>query len=251
MRALAPAPYLTGAECSTKGLLTPISYPWSDLERNHRCIACVYLLEPTVRGGISYKLSNEPVDHIGAEPKASGLPQWAASITANWLNDPSCQVVFAHYGTITPGVLEGLLAKAESASLEVGDGVALRKRLFNVLVEGLENMHRHIDADLADSCCAFLVDKGDGYRLFLGNALPVAAAALLVHRVSVLNEMDEVDLKEHFLKLLANDGRTDRGGAGLGLITMARKSAKPMLVRSIRRDANTAYMALELAVLRS
>ena len=108
--------------------------------------------------------------------------------------------------------------------------------------------HRHIDADLADSCCAFLVDKGDGYRLFLGNALPVAAAALLVHRVSVLNEMD---LKEHFLKLLANDGRTDRGGAGLGLITMARKSAKPMLVRSIRRDANTAYMALELAVLRS
>ncbi len=160
-------------------------------------------------------------------------------------------MVFAHTGAVDEHILQALLDRAEQASLAVGDGVGLRKRLFNVLVEGLENMQRHTEGPHRESGVAVLVDRGDGYRLLLGNALPVASAALLVHRIGVLNEMEEVDLKEHFLMLLANDGRTDRGGAGLGLITMARKSAKPLLAHSLRKDDHTAYFALELAVLRS
>jgi Family of unknown function (DUF6272) len=150
-----------------------------------------------------------------------------------------------------PMTIGFLLSKAESASLNVADGVVMRKRLINVLVEGLENMHRHTPEAERASGFALLVDHSDGYRLLLGNALPAVSAALLVHRVEMLNEMEEVDLKEHFLKLLANDGRTERGGAGLGLITMARKSARPMRIHSIPKDERIAYFALELAVLRS
>ena len=76
-------------------------------------------------------------------------------------------------------------------------------------------------------------------------------ARLLTHRVGILNEMDEGDLRQHYMKLLANDGRTERGGAGLGLLTMARKSARPMVVRTLPRDGDSAYFALELAVLRA
>jgi hypothetical protein len=63
--------------------------------------------------------------------------------------------------------------------------------------------------------------------------------------------MDEGDLRVHYMKLLANDGRTERGGAGLGLLTMARKSARPMVARTLPRDDDSAYFALELAVLRA
>ncbi|HRH38915.1 MAG TPA: DUF6272 family protein, partial [Flavobacteriales bacterium] len=132
--------------------------------------------------------------------------------------------------------MEILLGKAEAHSVGTGDPVSLRKRLFNVLVEGLENLNRHVAESDRTSCSALLMDDGRSYRLVLGNAVPLAAAALLMHRVSVLNEMDDVDLKEHFMKLLASDGRTERGGAGLGLITMARKSARPMVSHSVVRD---------------
>lgn len=176
---------------------------------------------------------------------------WSHAVGVSWLRESQHNVVFVHHGPMDPATLHILLTRAEEASLAAGDGVGLRKRLFNVLVEGLENMQRHTMDPHLDSGIAVLVDRGDGYRLLLGNALPVASAALLVHRVGVLNEMEEVDLKEYFLKLLANDGRTDRGGAGLGLITMARKSAKPMLVHSVPKDEHTAYFALEIAVLRS
>lgn len=134
--------------------------------------------------------------------------------------------------------------------MSAGDTVTMRKRLVNVLVEALENMHKHAPKEHRETAFAILVERGDGYRMMMGNAIPVATAALLVHRVGILNEMEDVDLKEHFLRLLANDGRTDRGGAGLGLITMARKSARPMVPHTMPKDERTAYFALELAVLR-
>lgn len=158
--------------------------------------------------------------------------------------------MFHHQGDIDHVKLRALLDRAEEASVWAGDTVALRKRLVNVLVEALENMHRHAPREHRDTAFAILVEHGDGYRMMMGNAIPAATAALLVHRVSILNEMEEVDLKEHFLRLLANDARTDRGGAGLGLITMARKSARPMVPHTLPRDGSTAYFALELAVLR-
>ncbi|MEO8591284.1 MAG: DUF6272 family protein [Flavobacteriales bacterium] len=147
--------------------------------------------------------------------------------------------------------MEALLATAEEASLSLRDAVSMRKRLFNVLVEGLDNIRLHASEDHRESIFAVLVDTPAGYKLLMGNALPVAMAALLTHRVGVLNEMDEADLREYHLKLLANDGRTERGGAGLGLLTMARKSARPMVTHTFPRDEGSAYFALELAVLRT
>jgi hypothetical protein len=128
--------------------------------------------------------------------------------------------------------------------------VTVRKRLFNVLVEGLENVHHHAVEGHRSSAFAVLVDTGDGYRLALGNSMPVARAALLTHRVEVLNSMDEADLKQHFMLMLGNDSRTERGGAGLGLLTMARKCHRPMVVRTFPMDQHSAYLVMEVAVLR-
>lgn len=143
-------------------------------------------------------------------------------------------------------LLEGLLSLVEQSSLSNGDSVSLRKRLFNVLVEGLENIHVHTPAELAETGFALLVRRDGGYVLFFGNAMPVASATLLAHRVEMLNEMDEADLREHYLKLLANEGRTERGGAGLGLLTLARKSNRPLVVHSLPHGINSTYVALEL-----
>jgi len=185
----------------------------------------------------------------GNSPQHSGSDHWSEPVLSPLLGE-GAGVIFDHRGAVDQETLRELLSKAESASIGAGDGVALRKRLFNVLVEGLENVHRHAQGDERSTSFAVLLDHAEGYRLLMGNALPAATAVLLAQRVEVLNQMDEADLREHFLKLLANDGRTDNGGAGLGLITMARKSARPMVAHVLRRDERSAYFALELAVLR-
>lgn len=159
---------------------------------------------------------------------------------------PEVSVVFDHNGAVDHAMVEHLLGVAEQASLTAGDPVALRKRLFTVLVEGLENMHHHGHEDFRDRAFALLTAGPDGYRMMLGNVLPVATAALLAQRVGILNEMREEDLKELHLQLLSDQGRTGHGGAGIGLLTMARKSTAPLRVHSRPMGGDLACFALEL-----
>ena len=81
--------------------------------------------------------------------------------------------------------------------------------MMNVLVEGLENVHHHSLPSHRDASFALLVRDDHGYRISFGNTVPLAMAALITHRVGIINEMDEADLKEHYLKLLSNSARSE------------------------------------------
>lgn len=171
---------------------------------------------------------------------------WAKDIVLRWEGAMQGDDVFLHRGTLDRALLEQLLTTAEARSVMLGEPVGLRKRMFNILVEGLENVHVHTPPDLAQTGFAIMQRIDDGYRMAFGNAMPIAAATLLSQRVATLNQMNEGDLRAHFLELLANDSRTERGGAGLGLLTMARRSSAPLVVHTVPRDVFTTYLALQV-----
>ncbi|MCB9167596.1 MAG: hypothetical protein H6595_08955 [Flavobacteriales bacterium] len=145
---------------------------------------------------------------------------------------------------------ERVIASVEAHSLARGDGLSVRKRLVGVLVEALENILRHGDQGPHDHCYILVHGTEAAYRIDLGNALPLARAALLLHRIDILNEMDEADIKEHYLKFLANDSRTITGGAGLGLLSIARRCQRPILASSVAITSDQAFLDLRLQVVR-
>lgn len=161
---------------------------------------------------------------------------------------PSAKVVLAYYGAVDHRKVEQLISEAEAASMATEEATPIRKRMMNVLVEGLENIHHHSLPSHREAAFALLVRDDHGYRISFGNTVPLAMAALIAHRVGIINEMDEADLKEHYLKLLSNSARSEHGGAGLGLLTMARKSTKPIVVRTARLCPEAAFLTLELRV---
>lgn len=69
----------------------------------------------------------------------------------------SASVVFEHRGAMDHARMERLLEMAEAHSVEAKVGVAARKRLFNVLVEGLENIRTHAPEDLRGTAFAQLL----------------------------------------------------------------------------------------------
>ncbi|MEO8066989.1 MAG: DUF6272 family protein [Flavobacteriales bacterium] len=180
---------------------------------------------------------------------AIGL-QWSVQARDRHSSHEGRSVVFAHQGALTQDGMAELLTIAEQHALDQGDALTTRKRLVGVLVEGLENAHRHVVAELSESIFAVLACNSERYTITVGNAMPMVTAALLSHRVSVLNEMDDTDVKEHYLKLLSNDARSNNGGAGLGLLTMARKSLRPLGCITDRLDAAHVGFAMELSVAR-
>ena len=173
---------------------------------------------------------------------------WAQEIASPWSSEHVSASIFEHFGTIQRSDMERLVDRGERYALEANDPVPLRKRLVNVVVEALENVLCHTPKGLEESGFARLARHGDGYVLMVGNALPVASAVLMTHRVEILNEMDDADLREHHLKLLANEGRTERGGAGMGLLTMARRTNHPIRTYSVPRDHTTCYLMVELTL---
>lgn len=179
----------------------------------------------------------------------SGSP-WPDALVSAVLQGDAQQVVMRHTGTLSHADIERLVAEVEAHSLGANDSVVVRKRLLNVVVESLENVRVHAEERFAATAFALLTRDESGYRLLVGNALPSATAELLLSRVEHINAMDEADLKEHFLRLLSNEGRTERGGAGLGLLTIARKAARPLLPIAMPRDGESRYFVLEARVLR-
>jgi hypothetical protein len=174
--------------------------------------------------------------------------RWLHDARIRAVEDVSARVVVAYSGLIDHARVQQILADAESASLQAEDTMPLRKRMMNVLVEGLENIHHHTLPSHREASCIVLARDSNGYSVSLGNAVPLAMAALITHRVGILNEMDEADLKEHYLKLLSNSARSEHGGAGLGLLTMARKCTKPLVVSTSRLCPTAAFLTMEMRV---
>lgn len=188
---------------------------------------------------------NEPMGELSIAAMA-----WLSQAHGRLAAQPGDRVLFAHAGGVDQPTLERLVALAEHASLENGDATTTRKRLVTVVLEGLENLHHHPPPALRNTAMALLVDAADGYRFAMGNAMPCVTATAIEHRIGLLNEMDGAELKEQYLKLLANDARSEHGGAGLGLFTMARRSDRPMVVNAAVLDPLLAYLCLELKVAR-
>ncbi len=200
--------------------------------------------------------SHWPIERITME---NALPQHETSAGRRWsvqARDRHCLgegrvIVFAHQGPMEQQTMTDLVTIAERFSLEQGDALATRKRLVGVLIEGLENAVRHVDEQERDSIFAVLTSRDDRYSITVGNAMPVATAVVLADRLSILNDMDDADVKEHYLKLLSNNARSSNGGAGLGLLSMARKSLRPISCRTDRLGHTSVGFCIEIAIARS
>lgn len=181
----------------------------------------------------------------------SGAPlnqHWYTAILAGRDLAFSGEVVFEHSGPMEHANVDRSIALTEAFSIERNDPKTVRKRLVNVLVEALENLSRHVEDKDRETTFARLGRLPGSYVLVVGNALPTAVAAVLLSRVEILNDMDEAHLKQHYMGLLKNEGRTANGGAGLGLVTMVRRSRRPVVARSYAISEQQALIVLELAI---
>lgn len=183
-----------------------------------------------------------------AFPHAEMGRRWLEEARVRLLAAPASIMVYEHGGTVRPDHIPAMLETVEGFSLASGDHIGFRKRLVHVLVEAMDNLSRHAMGTHDDTSFALVVRTADGYHVVTGNAVPAATAVLLSHRVDILNSMPPEDLREHYLKLLANNNRSANGGAGLGLLTLARKSVLPIITRSDSLDAFTAFFTFEMKV---
>ena len=142
-------------------------------------------------------------------------------------------VILAFKGNITEDLLTSVFGIIETRLEESPAEIRIKKKVNNVLIECLQNVHHHMENfakekkpdDFAGSAM-FLIceEENNRYRIITGNYILNSNIDNLKKKIDAVNAMTPEELKNHYLEALKNTELSEKGGAGLGLIDMARKS---------------------------
>ena len=116
-------------------------------------------------------------------------------------------------------------------SLEISKGPI--KKIFFISVETLQNMllHGHKNNQGEQHNFFILVKNGENLKVISSNLVANASIPALEKQIQTINSFDdEKALKAYYLEHLENNTMSEKGGAGLGFITIGMKSGNKLKV---------------------
>lgn len=159
----------------------------------------------------------------------------------------SGNVKLSFSGEFSPDLITVLLLMAKS---NIG-GKSVMKKVYNIMIESLENLTKHALKNEGDKFPAmFVLGKDDHfYYLATGNKLTKSEIPNLKGKLEKANSLNRDELREWYNEILMNDdGINSKGGAGLGIIDMALKSGEQFEFDFQDLDANHAFFTLKIKV---
>lgn len=173
----------------------------------------------------------------------------------------SNKILLSFKGAITSELLTSILQIVETRMEELQDASKDRKKVFNVLVEILQNLYHHIDdfdvqgtAEEVNNIKSsiFMISRmPEDYQIVTGNYLLTENVEKLKSRIDHVNSLDKVALKQLYKETLNNGEISVKGGGGLGFIDIARKSGQKLEYSFIKIDETYSFFTLIVKVEKS
>ncbi len=141
-------------------------------------------------------------------------------------------VVLAYKGTISSDLITNVLEVIDAKLEDLVTQKTIKKKLYNVLVESLQNLYHHIDDLPGSSGDNFDIHFGifvisqtnDYYRVSTGNFIRNSKIDDLKERLDKIKSLNKDELKDLYKYILNNKQYSKKGGGGLGLIDMAKRT---------------------------
>ncbi|TAF66010.1 MAG: hypothetical protein EAZ55_07280 [Cytophagales bacterium] len=143
-------------------------------------------------------------------------------------------LILVYEGEFTQEITKSVLAMAERNMDAIGEDASIKRKVFNVMVECLQNIVKHsdeVDDDLyrGKNSAIFMVGKQeDMYVISSGNPVSNDKVAILHEKIERINNLDKDGLKALYKDIIKTGDISPKGGAGLGFIDMARKSGQKL-----------------------
>ena len=144
-------------------------------------------------------------------------------------------LVYVYRGFFSQVITDSIIALTENNLDSIGESSKLKKRVFSIMVECLQNITRHQfvdeneDTQPGDQSGMFVIcNKDKSYQMTSGNVVNNDAIPHLKQLLDKVNSLDKDSLKEYYKQVLEDGSISNKGGAGLGLIEMARKSGNKL-----------------------
>jgi hypothetical protein len=165
-------------------------------------------------------------------------------------------VILAYKGSITSEMINDVLEGVESELEKNNADSRLRKKIYNILVESLQNMFHHIELhhegiteDIDPKFGVLVVEKQqDLYKVTTGNFIQNKRIKFLKEKIEKINSLTKDDLKDMYKFILNHQRLSDKGGGGLGLVDIARKSGRNLQYEFFSYNDQYSFYSLSIWV---
>ena len=164
-------------------------------------------------------------------------------------------IMLSFKGEVTSDLLTSILQIMETKMETLDEPPKIKKKVYNILVECLQNLYHHIDEDdkktaQNEKSALFMIRKNEEgeYSIMTGNYMAVENMDLMKSRLDTINSMDKEELKVYYKEVLNNGEMSAKGGGGLGMIDIARKSGKKLEYDFADVDDKFSFFSLNVKI---
>ena len=166
------------------------------------------------------------------------------------LNLKSDQILFLHKGTITKELIELVVEALEQSGTNLESDRKVRRKITNVFIEVFQNIGYHgiKSPDFSSSDMVIVLSLEKYYKIGTRNLIKKDTKDIIQKKLSMINGMDDEQLREEYKKALSSNEMSDKGTAGLGFIDIARKSGEKLYCEFEDADDDHVFFYFETRI---
>lgn len=148
-------------------------------------------------------------------------------------------IIFVYQGEVTADLVSSVLQMMENKLDGDNEDKKVKRKVFNVMVECLQNVYHHLDSLevteitdeslINDRTALLMIGKEDkDYYVITGNHILNDRVKDVQGKLERVNNSNKEELKALYQDILSNEQMSSKGTAGLGMIDIARKSGQKL-----------------------
>jgi hypothetical protein len=159
------------------------------------------------------------------------------------------RLMFVYRGVVTNENSVPLLLLLEKEMENSEFGFVGKKRLFMFVLESLQNVSLHSDqSQYPDMSLVVYSKTDDGYTVTTGNVILTANITDLKSKLEEINNLQTEEIRKVYRQVLSTAEFNTKGGVGLGLLEMAKKTGNKLDYDFVPLDDGFSYFVLSKTV---
>jgi hypothetical protein len=159
------------------------------------------------------------------------------------------QIILAFRDTINQDTLDGLYSIAEWRMETLESERSVKKRIFNILIECSQNIVKHSTEEHGKyGPLVALAKQGDTFVIIASNPIATDSIQDLKDKIDKINNVDPADMRQFYTESLMKSEFSSKGGAGLGLLDIYKKSGSKLEYNIQTVEDGSAMLTLTVRV---
>jgi hypothetical protein len=165
--------------------------------------------------------------------------------------------IYSYSGILSEDAIGDILDEVERQLRLNRDEEKVIKRIYYLAIESLQNLFHHAEKDFPENNnekinnkMAFILNKenNENYFIITGNFVKRINIRMLKERIDQLNFLSKEEIKVLYKLILNNEEFSQKGGGGLGMIDLVKRTGKSLSYNFYNYDKDYIFFSLRIAI---